>query len=378
MVVENEKSLLIQQGHQVFGYFRHNDEIRGIREKLRVLLTTHYSKKSRKLFRKTLVRIKPDIVHVHNFFPLITPSVFDACQDLGIPVVMTLHNYRLIHPNGYLINNHGKIDERSVLGSAYACVCDKVYRNSILQTAVVAHMIEYHRKAGTWLSKVDRFIALTNFAKSKFVAGGLPMQKIPVKPNYTPDMFKKYEKGKKTSNGHFVFVGRLSQEKGITMLVDAWIKHDIQASLVIIGEGPLQDEILQKSKEKPAIKVLGKMPYDEAMEYVRQAKAMVFPSAWYEGFPMTIVEALSLGIPVIASNIGSQKEIIKHGHNGLHFEVGSGQSLFEQVSKLNNDDTLREKLSKNARADYLEYYTPEKNYQQLLEIYKQAIEEKSH
>ena len=380
MVVQQEKTLMVSHGHVVHDYFRYNDDITTARDKLNVLLTAHYSKKSRESFRETLVEMRPDIVHVHNFFPLITPSIFDACQDLSIPVIMTLHNYRLVHPNALLINNKGEIDERSVHGSAYACVFDKVYRNSMLQTAVAAHMIEYHRKSGTWRSKVDQFIALTNFAKSMFEAGGVPPQKISIKPNFTNDIFNKVENDQipSSDSDYFIYVGRLSPEKGIVMLVDTWIKHDIKASLIVIGEGPLLKEIISKARKSPAIKVLGKKKHTETMEYIRNAKALIFPSTWYEGFPMTIVESFCLGIPVIASNIGSQKEIIKHRHNGLHFEKGESQSLFDQVSALRKDEALKHKLSKNARTDYLKHYSPETNYHQLVKIYQEAIEEKNH
>ncbi len=373
VVVQNEKTLLEAHHHDVFQYTRHNNEIAGIQGKLNVLLNTHYSAPSRDDFKQTLALHKPDVVHVHNFFPLITPSVFDACRQMRIPSVLTLHNYRLLHPNGYLIDNEGHIDERSIQGSAYQCVTDKVYRNSMLQTAVVAHMIEYHRKAKTWDKAVNRFIALSQFARSKFIEGGLPAEKIVVKPNFIADFSEKTGKGTPPDH-YFLFVGRLSSEKGVELLIDTWIKYNISIPVYIVGEGPLQDKVLRISKDHSQIKLLGKKSHAETLGYIQKARALVFPSTWYEGFPMTIVEALSLSTPVVASDIGSQAEIITDNFNGLHFQVGNSEALAETIKKLANN-ALLEKLRVNARQSYLENYTPELNYNILMDIYQQAIQD---
>ena len=372
VVVSNEKALLESYGHEVFQYTRSNHDIEGIKNKLEVLFTTHYSEKSKKDFTKILKEINPGIVHVHNFFPLITPSVFDACLEAQVPSVFTLHNYRLIHPNGYLINNKGGIDERSVKGSAYLCVPGKVYRNSVLQTAVVAHMIEYHRKAKTWHSKVNQFIALTAFAKSKFIEGGLPPDKIVIKPNFINDYLQ--EQGMSAINSkdnYFVMVGRLSGEKGVEMLVKTWLEKKIKTPVYIVGEGPLQENLSAIIAGCDNVKLLGRKTHGDTLRLIHQAKALIFPSMWYEGFPMTIVEAFSLGTPVITSNIGSQAEIVTDQYNGLHFRVGDMQNLADTVAKLEDKDLL-ERLMVQARQSYLENYNRELNYKRLIEIYQEA------
>jgi glycosyltransferase involved in cell wall biosynthesis len=366
-VVEFEKALLSRR-HEVMQYIVSNHSIASFWSKVRLLWSTHYSIRSYRNFRNILVEEKPDIVHVHNFFPLLSPSVFQACKDEAIPVVMTLHNYRLIHPNGFLLKGD-EIDERSVEGSAYQCVKDKVYRNSFLQTLIVAHMIEYHRKRRTWHQLVNRFIALTNFAKAKFVQGGLPADKIHVKPNFLLEADRKPIKHR---SNQFVFVGRLSPEKGIKTLLQAW--QDVPTyELVIIGEGPLESDVRKASLSNKKITYLGSLSHERVIEELGKSKGLVFPSEWYEGFPMVIVEALACGTPVISSNIGSQQEIITDGISGLHFEVKNAKHLAEKVNELGFNERFFEQLSSNAKVQYENLYNQERNLKLLEEIYERAI-----
>jgi glycosyltransferase involved in cell wall biosynthesis len=375
IVVKNEKTLLESHGHEVFQFHRHNDSIKKWSQKIKVLFSTHYSRESQRLFELEIKQIKPDVVHVHNFFPLITPSVFDVCRAYQVPSVLTLHNYRLICPNCFLMDNQCNIYERTIQGNAYSSIRDKIYRDSMLQTAVVAHMIEYHRKHKTWHNKVDQFIALTQFARQKFVEGGLPGEKITIKPNFAEEILQKtgsdFEAQKEN---YYVFVGRLSPEKGIEMLVKTWIDHNITTPLYIIGQGPMAEPLQEISKQTPAIVWLGTQPHHKTMEYVHRAKALVFPSIWYEGFPMTIVESFSLGTPVVTSNIGSQAEIVKDGYNGIHFQMGNMKDLHNKICESEKDTNILRKLSNQAYQTYRDYYTPETNYQQLVKIYRSVIE----
>lgn len=371
-VIQNEKKLLEQHGHEVKQYTRHNDEIKGIRQKVSLLLSTHYSNSSKKDFLKKLIAYTPDVVHTHNFFPLITPSIFDTCQEMDIPVVMTLHNYRLIYPNGYLFHD-GKVDERPILGSAYTTVLDGVYRNSKLQTAVVAHMIEYHRKKNTWNSKIKCLIALTDFSKRVFIKSGILSEKIRVKPNFTADQYTEVVDDKPYPDPYFVFVGRISEEKGIEMLVKTWVNYQLAMPLFILGNGPLLDPLKTFSKHSKYVHWLGHQPQSQVLQYVKHAQALVFPSIWYEGFPMTIVEAFSLGTPVITSNIGSQAEIVKDQYNGVHFQLKNKEDLALKITELSKDTNLAKQLGASARSTYLNKYTPEKNYQELISIYNDVV-----
>lgn len=374
-VLNLEKQLLSDNGHQVFQFLKNNREISNWRKKVKLLFNTHYSIESKKKFANTLKQINPDIVHVHNFFPLITPSIYEACQESVIPVVQTLHNYRLIHPGATLYHNE-RIDERSVKGSAYRCVMDGVYRNSRIQTAVVAHMIEYHRKHNTWNSKINKFISLTEFARQKFIEGGICKEKLIVKPNFCYDLNQKYQR--RGNEIQFIFIGRIVEVKGIRELLDIWMNEQIPYKLMIFGEGPLKKKLEEQSKSNKHIVWMGQQDQSVVFQELKNSTALIFPSKWYEGFPMTIVEAFSLGVPVITSNIGSQAEIVKDSYHGLHFDLKHFDAIKKHIYHLANNKQDQFGLGQNARKTYLEKYTPEKNYQQLIKIYEEAIATKNN
>lgn len=378
-VFNHEKELLSRE-HEVDTIVVDNREkLRSVLDKANLIFTTHYNRESRRWVREQLLQKRPDIMHVHNFFPLLTPSIFDAARDAAVPSVMTLHNYRLIHPNGYLLHN-GKIDERSVTGSAWSCVPDRVYRDSLFQTAVVAHMIEYHRKKETWKKKVDAFICLTEFAKKKFIEGGLPPDKLKVKPNFVMDSLKELYGGVPNGNreSFYLFVGRISEEKGIRTLIRAWKKLGASSrfKLVILGEGPLKSELEHSSHDMKNISWVGVAERSVVMEYLWKARALIFPSEWYEGMPMTILESFCMGTPVISSDIGSQKEIVTDHQTGLHFKKGSVESMIEAITLMDQKEELREDLGQAARKEYEMKYTPEVNYGKLLSIYEELLEGK--
>lgn len=373
-IVFNHENELLKRHHEVNTLVADNSKVLSTTtNKLKLVFTTHYNKASKELVKKRLKQTGSEIMHVHNFFPLLTPSIFDAARETGVPSVLTLHNYRLIHPNGYLLDN-GKIDERSVKGSAYGCVADRVYRDSALQTAVVAHMIEYHRRKGTWQEKVDAFICLTDFAREKFIEAGLPPGKLKVKPNFVTDSLKELYDGERVQDKDpfYLFVGRISEEKGIRTLLRAWdqLGPSFKNRLIIIGDGPLKSELQQSSRLNNTIEWAGHTDRNDVMEHLLRAKALIFPSEWYEGMPMTILEAFCMGTPVISSNIGSQKEMVTNHHNGLHFQTGDVESLLSKIEYFEQNDALRDELGSAARREYEEKYTPEVNYRKLLDVYE--------
>lgn len=375
VVCDQEYELLSRSGIQVERYIVDNSvEIQSLFSKIRLVFKTHYSASSRNVVTDLIEREDIGLMHVHNFFPLLTPSIFDASYDKGIPSVLTLHNYRLIHPGGLLINA-GEIDERSVKGSAYECVLDGVYRDSILQTLVVAHMIEYHRRRGTWKQKVDRFIALTEFARKKFMEGGIPGEKISVKPNFVQDPLAGADGNIHQKDDYFIFIGRISREKGIETLVETWKRYDVPAKVYIFGDGPLLELLKKETGDSEYIVWMGHRSRDEVFRFLKKAKALLFPSIWYEGFPMTIVEALSFGTPVISTNIGSQSEIIDDGSTGLHMDVKNQEELYTKIMELIENRDWAQQLSRNARKEYEQKYTPEKNLEQLTAIYDELYQE---
>lgn len=364
-VVSNESAILAKQGIEVINYSRDNLEIDSfsLREKFKLIKETAWSKESYKLFRTFLKAKQPDICHVHNFLPLLSPSIFQACQDEGIPVVQTLHNYRLICSNGLLLRK-GKICELCLGKSAYKAVTKGCYRNSSLQTYAVARMIEKNKTNGTWNEKIDAYICLTAFAKSKFKAHGIPEEKLYVKANAVniPDEIPQME-----SDPYFLFVGRLTESKGVKLLKEIAAKIDIPIWLV--GEGELEEEL----RAQKNIYTLGKQDYKKTLTFIKNAKALILPSIWYEGMPMTILEAFALKTPVIASDLGAMKSLIRHKENGLLFRPGSGQDLTENLNFVLNNRDIVEKMAVKGYDDYKELYSNESNALQLQEIYRVII-----
>lgn len=373
--VLNQEKDLLQKDHVVEQFIADNTrELRSVINQIKLISSAHYRKSSKKAVSKHLNKGNYHLMHVHNFFPLLTPSVFEAAREQGIPSVLSLHNFRLIHPNGLLYHN-GKVDERSVKGSAWKCVPDGVYRNSILQTAIVAHMIEYHRKHGTWQKYPSAFISLSEFSKSKFVAGGLPEERIFVKPNFIEDPLNEYPQLDidKPKEEFYIYIGRISGEKGIKELITFWLEQNSGSKLIIAGDGPLKSELQKKTMGRKDIEWKGHLEKEEILGLLSTAKAMLFPTKCYENFPITILEAMSVGCPVITSNIGNPARIIDHGKTGFHINLSQPESIMQQLKKLRDKERVIS-LSRNARRTYLEKYTPEINYRILMDIYEKAAE----
>lgn len=369
-VVAAEAKLLADHGHEVECWCVDNKDLpSGLIGKINTALATSYSSASRALARESLQSFKPDVVHVHNFFPQISPSIYDACLDEGVPVVQTLHNYRLICPGAILMRD-GKICEQCITGSPYQAAWYGCYRDSKLGSLVVAHMVAQHRKQGTWQHKVNRFIALTDFAKGKFVEAGFPADKIAVKANFVNDPSQELARLNRTTPGFALFVGRLSEEKGIKTLLQAWSNLDKPTLLKVAGSGPLEALLLNKNN----VVALGRQSADEISRLMQQASFLVLPSEWYEGFPLVLVEAFAHGLPVLASRLGSMADIIKDGETGLLFEPGNPDDLATKVRWLVDHKQECQRLSNNARQAYLANYTAESNLHQLVEIYQQAID----
>jgi len=361
-VFEGEIALLERHGHRVLRHKDHNDRLGNgslgaVRDAVWSASTYRHLKA---LTRSTTI----DVAHFHNTFPLISPSAYYAVQRVGIPVVQTLHNFRLICPGATLSRNGSPcqscLDRQSLLpGIAHGC-----YRNSRPATVALSTMLAVHRVAGTYQKQVDVYIASGEFARQKFIQGGLPGDRIVVKPNFvSPDP------GAGEGRGDYaLFVGRLAEEKGIRTLAAAWRGlHDI--SLQVAGDGPLRDTVWPEGATW-----IGAQPRNRVMSLMQDARVLVFPSTWYECAPMTIVEAFACGLPVIASNLGSIPEFVRHRHNGLLFEPGNPEDLARQVRwAFDHPEELRT-MRANARREYEEKYTAERNYKMLMTIYEMAIE----
>ena len=371
-VFEIEAELLAQHNHQIEKLVFDNSVIKSGLDKLLSGITGVYNFKSAKIVSEKIKEFKPDIIHVHNFVPLASPSIFYAAKRHKVPVVLTLHNYRLICPSALLYHNE-KIYEKS-LHSIFPidAIMKGVYRNSKLQTAGIAMITTIHNLIGTWRNKIDKFITLTAFAKSKFLESKVKVSpdQFMQKPNFIEDPGN----GNETREDFYLYVGRLSVEKGILVLLNAFKKSD--AKLVIIGDGPMLPEVQSVLKERSNVQHLGFQPKAVIMDNLKRSKALVFPSTCYEGFPLTILEAFATGTPVIGSRIGGIGEIVKDKVNGLLFQPGDENALIESLNDFKNQDFKA--LSANARMSYLENYTSEKNYKILMDIYEAAINRQRH
>ena len=364
-VVANEKRLLEENGHEVYTYYRQNSTIDQYSkwQKIKLIKDTTWSSSSYADFDKLLGTIKPDICHVHNFMPLITPAVYSACQAHKIPVAQTLHNYRLICTNGLFMRD-GNICEDCLSKSPYGAVKKKCYRDSYLQTYAVARMLDKHTKRKTWQDNIDAYFCLTEFAKSKFISHGLPEQKLHVKPNFVE---LNESRNKIITEDYLVYVGRLESNKGIEIF--SQIAQDLAIPLKVVGNGPLIESI----RNLPNIEVLGALPHQSTLDLISGAKALIFPSLSYEGMPMTILEAFSLKTPVVSSNIGAMKTIINHQQNGLLFDSNSAEDLLDKIKLILGDNGLDKNLTQAAFEDYKNNYSKTANYKLLIDTYTQLI-----
>ncbi len=365
VIVAKEQSLLAGRGHETRLLSVSNHSVVGRWAKARAAWRAPYSREGRAAMEAEIADFEPDLVHVHNFFPLLTPAIYDACRAAGVPVVQSLHNYRTICAGGLLMRD-GKPCEDCIGGSPYQAVLHGCYRDSRLASLAVARLVARHQRLRTWHTKVDRFIASTSeFAKGRFIAAGLPEEKIVVKPNFIED--KKIDGVPREGA---LFVGRLSMEKGLHTLLRAW--KGIEVSLRIVGDGPLLASMRDTAMAN--VDILGRVEPDAVAAEMARAAFLVFPSEWYEGFPVTLVEAFCQGLPVIASRLGAMVEIIEDGHTGLHFTPGDAADLAAKVRWAESHPEEMRRMGANARRDYEEKFTPEANYPQLMAIYEQAIE----
>lgn len=365
-VFENEKKLLVENGHYLVEYTRDNAELNGSKlKKLLLPLSAAFSIKTYREVRKIVKQEKIDIVHCHNTFPLISPSVYYAAWSCRVPVVQTIHNFRFLCPNGVFFTN-GKVCEECLHKSLLCGIKKGCYRESKVQTIVVANMLCIHRLLGTY--KKLRYIFLTDFNRKKFhkLLGNKVKYEF-IKPNF--EYIDIPENNCKREN-FYVFIGRLEENKGISFLIDVW--KNIDRDIYIFGDGTYKDAVVKASENNPHIHYMGFMPQSEIFEYMQKAKAMLFPSELYEGFPMTLIEAFSLGTPVICTDIGNGADIVKKSKAGVAFRLNDGDAFKKAMSAIENNF---EQYSQNAKSAYEKNYTPKENYKQLKSIYGTVIRE---
>ncbi|WP_290764616.1 glycosyltransferase family 4 protein [Aquabacterium sp.] len=362
-VVESESAMLAEHGLDVRSLIVSNDEI-DVRNKALVAIETLWSSRQARRMEQMLVEHRPDVVHVHNSFPLLSPAVYWACQRLGVPVVQTLHNFRLACPQAMFLREH-RVCEECLGHVPWRAVVHRCYRDSTLQSLVSATNITVHRALGTYRNKVNRFIALNAFCRDKFIEMGLPATKVVIKPNCVAAVAEPCWEGR---NGG-LYVGRLSPEKGMVTLLGAWdllSTPGSPAKLRVVGKGEFEDAWSQRGNEV----YLGFKPLPEVIEQMRRSLYMVVPSIWFENFPRTIVEAFSVGLPVIASRIGALAELIEDGVTGLLVEPHDPRDLANKMAWAEAHPDAMLAMGRQAHARYRACYAPDVNLAELLAIYR--------
>jgi glycosyltransferase involved in cell wall biosynthesis len=372
-VFEAEHRMLRAAGHSVISYTRDSNEIEGFGHWKRAALapTTIWARDSHREIGALIASEAPDVAHFTNTFPLISPSAYYACRNAGVPVVQSVHNYRLICPAATLWRD-GSICEECVDHSLLRSIRHACYRKSRPVSAVLAIALAVHRKSGTYAGLVDRYIALTEFARAKLIAGGLPEERISVKPNFVePD-----PGARERSGDYALYAGRLTAEKGVHTLLDAWKQLGPGVPLRIAGDGPLRDALARRidSEGIAGATLLGSLPREALMRELHGARLLVFPSEWYEGMPMAILEAFACGVPTIASRLGGMQEMIEDGKNGLLVAPADAEGLADRLRWAFEHKTELSALGQAARAEYEARYTAAANCARLTDIYREAIE----
>ena len=372
-VLESERDLLRAYGHRVEVFKMSAKSLKSPMDKLRAARNLTYSESSKQAVIEEIRRVGPDVVHVHNFVPLLTPSVFDACQESGVPVVQTLHNFRYLCSASSLFRA-GRVCEDCIAGSHYQAVLHRCYRGSAVQSLLHAHMLTTHEHKGTWARKVDRFIAVSNFAKGKYVEGGFRPDQIEVKHNFvSKDLENPQARGEVVaSRTRAVFVGRLTPEKGVLTMLRAW--QDLRMPLDIVGDGPLLEELQRATL--PNVTVHGRKSREETVAMMRSAKALIMPSEWYEACPMVLIEAMSQSTPIITTNLGGMAELVIDGQTGLQFPPGDSAALAERARWALSHPAEFQELGRRGRKRFEEQFTASRNYARLMEIYGAVIAEK--
>jgi len=373
--VFNEKKILEENGHLVYLYTKSNEEFKkgNLFERIFKIFEIFFSFTTYRELKKIIKKFKPDIIHIHNIFLRISPSVYFIAKKYNIPVVQTLHNYRFLCLNGLFLLNNGKICEKCKNGNFIYGVINRCYRNSFLQSLIVSLMVFIHRKIfKTFTKKIDIFISPSNFLKDKIKeTKDFRNVKIILKPHFIE---VKKDINTEEFENYALYLGRISKEKGISTLLKAF-KEIENFRLVIAGDGPLVEEgkeIIQRQKLNN-VSFTGYLNGDKKDSILRKASVTVLPSEWYENMPYSILESFAYGVPVIASRIGGLRELVIDGYNGLLFEPGNAEDLTYKIEKLSKNKDLLLEMRKNAYKTASERFSEMVGYENIIAIYRSLI-----
>ncbi len=369
---ESEVAMLRQRGHKVVTYVRSNNDIKdGLNGRIHAVGRTFYSRSAKQDVAKLMDDHQIDILHCNNLFPQISHSVYSAAAKRGIPIVQALRNYRPFCANSFFYRDDQVCTQCLGKPAAFASVRHGCYRDSSAASAVVTSMQLVNRTLNRVKPLVDAYFTPSEFAREIYTRGGYDPESLFVKRNFI-DPDPGIGMG---GSGSMIYVGRLSKEKGIDTLCDAWRQHGLKAPLKIIGGGPLQQAVKQFAQQHSAVTYLGELPHDEVLEHLGDARCLIMPSQWFETFGRTIAESFSRGTPVIASRLGAMSELVQDGVNGVLFEPGDSEQLAHAIQRVCNASEKRYSDMRNAaRTSYKSKYTIDHNYQRLIEIYEFAMQ----
>jgi glycosyltransferase involved in cell wall biosynthesis len=372
IVLANEEKLLTRRGHEVWQYSLHNDSIPDLPQ-VQVAAQTLWNGNAYRAARQRIQKHGVELVHVHNTWPLVSPAVYYAAHAENVPVVQTLHNFRMICPASTFFRDGGPCEECLGKRFAWPAIVHRCYRDSVPASGMAALMLAAHHAMGTYSSKVDAYIAFNKFSLEKFVSGGLPRERIRIKTNFVLD-----DPGIGSgSGGYALFVGRLTPEKGVETLLKAWGSVSNSIILKIAGQGPLQADVEAFAKTRLNVEYLGQCPRARINELMRNAALLVFPSEWYEGSPMVILEAMASGTPILSSDRGSMAETIVPQENGFLFPAGSAAALASSVEKVFARRDYLSEMRYSTRQYYEAHFTAASNYKVLLSIYEGLVRRNS-
>ena len=368
-VMRNEVAMLRNAGHDVEIFEADNRIIEGTLAKIAAAGSVFHSYSSSRRMTEQLRTFRPDVLHIHNWFPLLSPSIISAALAERVPVVQTLHNFRMLCANAYMYRD-GKICH-DCLGKRlpFDGVVHGCYSSSRIGTALVTAAFSYHRLVHTW-NGVTTFISLSEFQRDWLIRGGVDAGQIVVKPN-----FVKQPCGPGEGNGGYaLFVGRLTPEKGIRTVLKTWERELLSVPLKIMGDGPLADEVRQRAAGLPLVEYLGQRTATEIYAAMSDARFLIFSSEWYEPFALTIVESFSMGTPVLAADLPSIAELVQDGQTGLRFTPGDENDLAAKAALLIADSAAYREMRRNCRSVYEQRYTDKVNNKLLVDTYNQAID----
>ncbi|MEM0925241.1 MAG: glycosyltransferase [Planctomycetota bacterium] len=365
---ESEVEMLRDHGHEVITYTRNNEEIsESLMGRIKTTACTIHNRAAKKDLDRLIQLHHPDILHCNNLFPLISPSIYQPARRAGIPIVQALRNYRMFCANSFFYRDQAVCTKCHQKPAAFSGIRHACYRDSSTATAVVATMQWVHRSRERRNPSVDVYVTPTSFARHKFIDGGLDPARVQVKTNFIhPDPG--------VGSGHsdqFVFVGRLSREKGLDTVMRAW--QELDAPLAIVGDGPLRREVEEFARQNKSVSYRGPLEFDHVLRLLGDARCLIMPSLWFETFGRTIAEAFSRGTPVIASRLGAMAELVNDEENGFLFRPGDHEELATTVRRMQGLDAGEYGyLRRQARRSYENHYSRDVNYQKLIEVYQLA------